>query len=237
MKRCRFSQLLLLLLMTSGSGTAFANANSTSGFNGLPVSQQANKITVQGSIVDAKGEPLIGVSILEKGTTNGTITDFDGKFGLSVSKGSTIEISYIGYKTLSLAAKANFGQITMKEDTEVLDEVVVTALGIKRAEKALSYNVQQVKSDELIRAKDANFVNSLNGKIAGVTINKSASGAGGSTRVVMRGAKSIEGDNNVLYVIDGIPLFNTTLGEGNGVLGWRCKIKYGRHCGFQPRRY
>ena len=218
MKRCRFSQLLLLLLMTSGSGTAFANANSTSGFNGLPVSQQANKITVQGSIVDAKGEPLIGVSILEKGTTNGTITDFDGKFGLSVSKGSTIEISYIGYKTLSLAAKANFGQITMKEDTEVLDEVVVTALGIKRAEKALSYNVQQVKSDELIRAKDANFVNSLNGKIAGVTINKSASGAGGSTRVVMRGAKSIEGDNNVLYVIDGIPLFNTTLGEGNGVL-------------------
>lgn len=218
MKRCRFSQLLLLLLMTSGSGTAFANANSTSGFNGLPISQQANKITVQGSIVDAKGEPLIGVSILEKGTTNGTITNFDGKFGLSVSKGSTIEISYIGYKTLSLAAKANFGQITMKEDTEVLDEVVVTALGIKRAEKALSYNVQQVKSDELIRAKDANFVNSLNGKIAGVTINKSASGAGGSTRVVMRGAKSIEGDNNVLYVIDGIPLFNTTLGEGNGVL-------------------
>lgn len=218
MKRCRFSQLLLLLLMTSGSGTAFANANSTSGFNGLPISQQANKITVQGSIVDAKGEPLIGVSILEKGTTNGTITDFDGKFSLSVSKSSTIEISYIGYKTLSLAAKANFGQITMKEDTEVLDEVVVTALGIKRAEKALSYNVQQVKSDELIRAKDANFVNSLNGKIAGVTINKSASGAGGSTRVVMRGAKSIEGDNNVLYVIDGIPLFNTTLGEGNGVL-------------------
>lgn len=219
MKRCRFSQLLLLLLMTSGSGTAFANANSTSGFNGLPISQQANKITVQGSIVDAKGEPLIGVSILEKGTTNGTITDFDGKFSLSVSKGSTIEISYIGYKTLSLAAKANFGQITMKEDTEVLDEVVVTALGIKRAEKALSYNVQQVKSDELIRAKDANFVNSLNGKIAGVTINKSASGAGGSTRVVMRGAKSIEGDNNALYVIDGIPLFNTTLGTGSDVLG------------------
>lgn len=219
MKRCRFSQLLLLLLMTSGSGTAFANANSTSGFNGLPVSQQANKMTVQGSIVDAKGEPLIGVSILEKGTTNGTITDFDGKFSLSVSKGSTIEISYIGYKTLSLAAKTDFGQITMKEDTEVLDEVVVTALGIKRAEKALSYNVQQVKSDELIRAKDANFVNSLNGKIAGVTINKSASGAGGSTRVVMRGAKSIEGDNNALYVIDGIPLFNTTLGTGSDVLG------------------
>lgn len=219
MKRSRFSQLLLLLLMTSGSGTVYANANSSLGFNGLPVSQQANKITVQGSVVDAKGEPLIGVSILEKGTTNGTITDFDGNFTLSVSKGATLEISYIGYKTLSLTAKPDFGKITMKEDTEVLDEVVVTALGIKRAEKALSYNVQQVKSDELIRAKDANFVNSLNGKIAGVTINKSASGAGGSTRVVMRGAKSIEGDNNALYVVDGIPLFNTTLGTGSDVLG------------------
>lgn len=218
MKRHRFSQLLLLLLMTSGSGTVFANANGTSGFNGLPVSQQANKVTVQGAIVDAKGEPLIGVSILEKGTTNGTITDFDGKFSLSVSKGATIEISYIGYKTLSLTAKADLGQITMKEDTEVLDEVVVTALGIKRAEKALSYNVQQVKSDELIRAKDANFVNSLNGKIAGVTINKSSVGAGGATRVIMRGSKSIEGDNNALYVIDGIPLFNTVLGKGNEVL-------------------
>ena len=219
MKRSRFSQLLLLLLMTSGSGAVYANANSSLGFNGLPVSQQANKITVQGSVVDAKGEPLIGVSILEKGTTNGTITDFDGNFTLSVSKGATLEISYIGYKTLSLAAKTDFGKITMKEDTEVLDEVVVTALGIKRAEKALSYNVQQVKSDELIRAKDANFVNSLNGKIAGVTINRSASGTGGATRVVMRGAKSIEGDNNALYVVDGIPLFNTTLGTGSDVLG------------------
>ena len=99
----------------------------------------------------------------------------------------------------------------MKQDTEVLDEVVVTALGIKRAEKALSYNVQQIKGNELTTVKDANFVNSLNGKIAGVTINKSAAGVGGATRVVMRGAKSIEGDNNALYVVDGIPLFNTNM--------------------------
>lgn len=108
----------------------------------------------------------------------------------------------------------------MREDTERLDEVVVTALGIKRAEKALSYNVQQVKSEELVRVKDANFVNSLNGKIAGVSINKSASGVGGATRVVMRGAKSIEGDNNALYVVDGIPLFNTNMGNtDSGIMG------------------
>lgn len=219
MKRRKISQLLLFSLILSGSNAAFANSNGTFTSKGLSTLQQAEKIQVQGTIVDAKGEPLIGVSILEKGTTNGTITDFEGNFTLSVSSNATLDISYIGYKSLSLPAKANFGKITMTEDTEVLDEVVVTALGIKRAEKALSYNVQQVKSEELIRAKDANFVNSLNGKIAGVTINKSASGVGGSTRVVMRGAKSIEGDNNALYVIDGIPLFNTTLGQGSDVLG------------------
>ena len=208
MKRSRFSQLLLLLLMTSGSGAVYANANSSLGFNGLPVSQQANKITVQGSVVDAKGEPLIGVSILEKGTTNGTITDFDGNFTLSVSKGATLEISYIGYKTLSLTAKPDFGKITMKEDTEVLDEVVVTALGIKRSEKALSYNVQKVDNASLTTVKDANFINSLNGKVAGVNIQRSSSGVGGATRVVMRGNKSINGDNNVLYVVDGVPIGN-----------------------------
>lgn len=114
----------------------------------------------------------------------------------------------------------DFYPITMKQDTEVLDEVVVTALGIKRAEKALSYNVQQIKSEDITGIKDANFINSLNGKIAGVSINKSGSGVGGATRVVMRGAKSIEGDNNALYVVDGIPLFNTNMGNtDSGIMG------------------
>lgn len=87
-----------------------------------------------------------------------------------------------------------------------MDEVVVTALGIKRSEKALSYNVQKVNNDALTSVKDANFVNSLNGKVAGVNIQRSASGVGGSTRVTMRGNKSISGDNNVLYVVDGVPM-------------------------------
>jgi Outer membrane receptor proteins, mostly Fe transport len=181
---------------------------------------QKNIISVSGTVKDAKGEPLIGVSVLVKGTTNGTVTDLDGKFSLKVSVGDTLEFSYIGYVSQSVTvANTNPLNIVLGEDTQTLDEVVVTALGIKRAEKALSYNVQQVKSEELVRTKDANFINSLNGKIAGVTINKSASGAGGSARVVMRGAKSIEGDNSALYVIDGIPLFNTTLGTGSDVLG------------------
>ncbi|MFV0323815.1 MAG: TonB-dependent receptor [Bacteroides xylanisolvens] len=176
---------------------------------------------VKGKVIDENGEPLIGVNITVDGSTTGTITDFDGNFSIKALDNSKFKVSYIGYATqLIPVSKKDFYQIVMKQDTEVLDEVVVTALGIKRAEKALSYNVQQVKGDELTTIKDANFVNSLNGKIAGVNINKSASGVGGATRVVMRGAKSIEGDNNALYVVDGIPLFNTTMGNtDSGLMG------------------
>lgn len=216
MRQRRFSQLLLLMLLVPSSNLAFANSHAAATSNVLSLSQQTDKITVKGSVVDAKGEPLIGVSILEKGTTNGTITDFDGNFTLQVLPDAMIEFSYIGYQTQSMAAKANLGKITMKEDTEVLDEVVVTALGIKRSEKALSYNVQQVKGDELTTVKDANFMNSLAGKVAGVNINASSSGVGGATRVVMRGVKSIANSNNALYVIDGVPIFNTNNGETEG---------------------
>ena len=204
MKRSKYSQLLLFLLMVPG-GMSFASSHGASESNGFSMLQQS--VTTKGTVVDAKGEPLIGVSILEKGTTNGTITDFDGNFTLQTAKGATLEISYIGYKTLSLPVKADFDKITMTEDTEVLEEVVVTALGIKRSEKALSYNVQQVGGDKLTGIKDANFMNSLNGKVAGVTINSSST-AGGASRVVMRGVKSITSNNLALYVIDGVPMFN-----------------------------
>ena len=180
--------------------------------------QSQQKVT--GKVKDANGEPLIGVSILVKGTTNGTVTDIDGNFSLQADKGAVLEVSYIGYATQTVTVTGAPLNLVMKEDSEQLEEVVVTALGIKRAEKALSYNVQKVGQDELVRVKDANFVNSLNGKIAGVSINKSASGVGGATRVVMRGAKSIEGDNNALYVVDGIPLFNTNMGNtDSGIMG------------------
>lgn len=205
---------MLLLLLTPGA-VAWAGSNDVSS-NRTSLSQQTNNVKTEGVVVDAKGEPLIGVSILEQGTTNGTITDIDGVFSLQVSPNAVLEISYIGYKTQKLAVKPNLGQIVMHEDTEVLEEVVVTALGIKRSEKALSYNVQQVKGDELTTVKDANFMNALAGKVAGVNINASASGVGGATRVVMRGVKSIANNNNALYVIDGVPIFNTNNGGTEG---------------------
>ena len=179
--------------------------------------QKQETVKVKGKVVDATGEPLIGVSILVKGSTNGTVTDVDGNFNIEAVKGATLEISYIGYTTQSIPVTGNVSlNIVMKEDSEQLEEVVVTALGIKRSEKALSYNVQKVGGDELTAIKDANFMNSLNGKVAGVNIQRSASGVGGSTRVVMRGNKSIAGDNNVLYVVDGIPIGNQANREGDG---------------------
>ena len=206
---------LFCLLMASG-GTAWGLPSELPFQSEVLQLQQADKIMVQGTIVDVNGNPLIGVSILEKGSTNGTITDLDGKFSLSVASAATLELSYVGYKSHTIPAKQVTGKIVMREDTEVLDEVVVTALGIKRSEKALSYNVQKVNNEAVTAIKDANFVNSLNGKVAGVSIQRSASGVGGGTRVVMRGNKSIQGDNNVLYVIDGIPMGNKADRGGDG---------------------
>ena len=163
--------------------------------------------TVKGKIVDEKGEPLIGVNVAVEGTNTGTITDLDGNFSMSALSNSTLKVSYIGYATQLIPVSGkDFYSITMRPDNEVLDEVVVTALGIKREVKSLTYNVQEMKAADLTTVKDASFMNSLAGKIAGVTINQSASGIGGSTRVVMRGLKSITNDNNALYVIDGIPM-------------------------------
>ena len=205
---------LFCLLMASG-GTAWGLPADLS-MEEVVWSLQTDKIVVQGVIVDVNGNPLIGVSVLEKGTANGTITDLDGKFSMSVADAALLELSYVGYKTQQVSVKQLGNQIVMHEDTEVLDEVVVTALGIKRSEKALSYNVQKVQNEALTTIKDANFVNSLNGKVAGVNIQRSASGVGGGTRVVMRGNKSIQGDNNVLYVIDGIPMGNKADRGGDG---------------------
>lgn len=170
---------------------------------------QSTVTSISGTVVDEAGIPLIGVNVIVDGTTLGTITDIDGKFVLEVSPESLLKVSYIGYKTqiVKVEDKKTF-HIILKSDNEMLDEVVVTALGIKRETKSLTYNVQEVKSSTLTQVKDANLVNSLTGKIAGVTINPSASGIGGSSRVVMRGTKSLFGDNNALYVIDGIPMLS-----------------------------
>lgn len=170
---------------------------------------------VSGIVIDENNEPLIGVNIKVEGSSEGAITDIDGNFNIMAPQGSTLSFTYVGYtpQTVKITDK-NIYEIRLASDTKQLSEVVVTALGIKREQKALSYNVQQVKADQLTEIKDANFVNSLNGKVAGVVINSSSSGVGGASKVVMRGTKSIEQSSNALYVIDGIPMFN--FGGGGG---------------------
>ena len=182
--------------------------------SGQESTQQGKERTITGQVSDDMG-PLIGVNVLVKGTSVGCITDFDGNFTLTTTEANpVIQFSYVGYKTQEIAAKEqSVINLMMESDSQLVEEVVVTALGIKRATKALSYNVQEIKSDELTRVKDANLVNSLSGKVAGVTINASSSGVGGASKVVMRGTKGIDQSSNALYVIDGVPMFNLS-GEG-----------------------
>ena len=179
--------------------------------------------TVSGVVVDATGYPLIGVAILIKGTTVGSSTDLDGKFAFELpstaGSATLLEFSCLGYKTqdIPLGNKRVFN-VTMEDDAILMEGTVVTALGIKRSEKALSYNVQQVNADALVANKDANFVNSLNGKVAGLVINASSSGVGGASKVIMRGQKSISQSSNALYVIDGVPMY-TTARDGSTEFG------------------
>lgn len=170
--------------------------------------EQQKSYAVSGVINDSSG-PVIGASISTK-NGQGTITSIDGDFRLeNIHVGDVLIVSYIGYQTQNIVFNGQTRlNIVLSEEATELEQVVVTALGIKRSEKALSYNVQQLSSDDITTVKDANFMNSLNGKVAGVTINSSASGAGSAARVVMRGVKSITKSNNALYVIDGIPMFN-----------------------------
>ena len=171
--------------------------------------------TVSGIVKDENALPIIGATVKVRGAQMGVVTDIDGKFSLKTSVGSVLTVSYIGYKTQDIKVPEGGSlNIKLEPESKQLNEVVVTALGIKRSQKALSYNVQQVTSDELIRNKDANFINSLAGKVAGVNINTSSAGVGGASKVVMRGAKAIEQSSNALYVIDGVPMFN--LGQEGG---------------------
>lgn len=209
----RFSQMFLLLVV-SGWGTVWAAPEKSVDASIL---QQSAKITTQGTVVDAQGEPLIGVSILEVGTTNGTITDIDGKFTLQVTSGATLELSYIGYKTQQLKAVSDLGTIQMSDDTEVLQEVVVTALGIKREKKALGYAMQEVKGESLVEARETNLANALSGKISGVQIIRSSNGPGGSSKIQLRGANSVIGTNQPLIVVDGVPMDNFTGASNNDI--------------------
>ena len=204
-------------LSTVLQGTGFSFQFKNNRILIVPASrpEAAEQRRITGLVLDENNEPLIGVNIMLEGTTRGVVTDRDGRFTMDVPEGGMLHISYIGYvaQQVRVTDKSSYS-IRLKPDTGLLAEVVVTALGIKREQKALSYNVQQIQSEQLTRIKDANFINSLNGKVAGVNINASSSGVGGASKVIMRGAKSIQQSSNALYVIDGIPMYN--FGGGGG---------------------
>ena len=183
-----------------------------------PAAQPGQPVTVTGKVVDASGMPVIGAAVIVKGTTIGTSTGVDGDFSLQVpppSADAVLEINYLGYEPIAqtVGSRTNI-TFTLRESAVDVDAVVVTALGIKRSEKALSYNVQQVNSEDIVANKDVNFINSLSGKVAGVTINSSSGGVGSASKVVMRGQKSISQSSNALYVIDGVPMFTTARDGG-----------------------
>lgn len=174
--------------------------------------------TVSGTVIDHNGLPIPGASVFVQGTTTGTTTDIDGRFTLLVPGnllGGSLEFNSLGYEIVRMVIGSNKNfTVTLNEEAVSLEGTVVTALGIRRDQKALSYNVQEVNAELLTSVKDANFINSLAGKVAGVAINTSSSGVGGASKVVLRGNKSISQSSNALYVIDGIPMYN--FGGGGG---------------------
>jgi TonB-linked SusC/RagA family outer membrane protein len=184
----------------------------------LTFSVQLSAQVVSGRITDQSGEPLIGATVLEEGTRNGTVTDAQGNYSLTLTQpNAAVVVSYVGFASQRLETTGGTLDVQLAEGTN-LDEVVVTALGITRDKKSLSYAAQEVGSEDLTRVKDANVINSLSGRTAGLQINRSGSGVGGSTRVVMRGNKSTR-DNNVLYVVDGIPMYNYSTGQPGDIWG------------------
>ena len=166
--------------------------------------------SISGKVTDAAGLPLVGVTVLVTGTNFAAVTDVNGGYTVRVpGSGAEIVYSYIGYQSQQrIVGSQTVINLALQESTAEIGAVVVTALGIKRDQKSLTYNVQQIAGDDISIVKDVSVVNSLVGKVAGVRINQSSSGTGGSTRVVMRGAKSLFGDNNVLYVLNGIPMMS-----------------------------
>ncbi len=162
---------------------------------------------------EADGEPLIGVTVLVQGTTTGTVTDFDGSFTLSVPEDAVLEFSYTGYASQEVEVGEQTSINVIMAAGVALDEVVVTALGIERDKKALNYSVTEVEGEGFQEAREINVANALTGKVAGVNVSSVASGPAGSSRVIIRGNTSLGGNNQPLYVVDGVPLDNSGFGQ------------------------
>ena len=203
------NKLLLCMLCAGMMWTptmAYATEGSRTSMTAAPDDQE-----ITGTVEDADG-PLIGATVKVAGTSNGVVTDTNGRFKLRCKRGATLEVSYIGYINKTVKAQPGI-KIILDEDKTELSEVVVTALGIKRDRKALGYGVAEIKGADLTKAKETNVINSLSGKVAGLVVQNTAGGNSGSTRVMLRGNTEMTGNNQPLYVIDGVPLDNTNFGS------------------------
>ena len=206
-KKCKNTLLCGTLTLCLWGGFSQVRAAS---FENFAIEQQSNKVT---GIVNDEFGPVIGASVVEKGTSNGVVTDLDGKFSLNVKPGATLIISFVGYKQQEVKAGNTPLNIVLEEDSKMLSEVVVTALGIKRERKALGYGVAEVQGEALTKAKETNVINSMAGRVPGLVVTQTAGGASGSSRVILRGSTEMTGNNQPLYVIDGVPLDNTNFGS------------------------
>ena len=199
----RASAILLCGLLSLGAATAVAQSP-----------QGQSQRTVKGTVVDEAGDPIPGASVIVKGTSRGVVSDIAGQFSIPVAVNDSIEVSFVGYGRQTLAtAGVDRMSVTLRPTSERLNEIVVTALGIKREKKALGYAMQEVPVESLTENKSLSLTNMLQGKIAGVQINQSGSGMGGSTRIVLRGLNSLSGNNQPLWVVDGIPINNDNNGD------------------------
>src|SRR5690606_34953231 len=171
-------------------------------------------ITVRGVVRDESGQPLTGVSVMVQGTTRGASTDEDGNFTITASPNATLVFSYIGYLTQEHPVNNQTAiTVVLETDAQALGEVVVTALGITRERKSLSYSVSQVDGEDLSKAREINLGSALTGRVAGLNATSKATGTGGSTRIVIRGNGSLNGDNQPLIVVNGIPIDNSNQGS------------------------
>ena len=230
MYRRNLKAIIVAFVLVSGFGigtAAHVNAADTMSPQGAAQSKSVNQNVatgtkvVTGTVTDPSGETLIGLTVKVSGTNVAVATDLDGNYSIKVPAGSNeLEFSYIGYQTIKRAINGQSKiDVVMQDNSEVLDEVVVTAMGITRKESSLTYATQEIKGDDLMKVQDANFVNSLQGKAAGVTITQSAGGAGGTSKILLRGNKSVMGNNSPLIVIDGIPMTNQVGGAASSWAG------------------
>ena len=210
------SRISLVTIALACQNAVYADDVPSSSTVASSIIQQEGR-TISGTITDEQGNSIPGANILIKGTSIGTISDMNGNFELQVPAGQhTLQISFIGYKEKEIAIGNNKKfNVQLSVESEQLNEVVVTALGIKREKKALGYAMQEVKSDNLTENKSISLSNMLQGKIAGVQIAQSGSGMGGSTRIIMRGLNSLSGKNQPLWVIDGIPINDDSSGDAD----------------------